>query len=213
VKRQSPNFGEGFYTNDGWWHSSELHWCNPVPQVSPDLCRLVEEVAPHFRLSWRPESERSNLEEGFAACELWPVREREEKDPFIGVIVPGTRPVYGSPWDTSKYVLVDITDVDEDRVANWMVVTDFYVWSRPFKERELSLRQKQGEDMERAYQDLVGEIGEYLYFNGHKDPSRGNVVARKHLSEYERRVLSGDAAGSFSDAYTNRLPANGIPLA
>lgn len=178
----------------------------PIPQVSPDLCSLIEGVAPHFRLGWNP-----NLET-FIAIELRRIREHEEVDSIIGVITPYNWPIYGSKFDRTSYVPINVRNVNNKHVSNWNVVSLFYVWSRPWKQREIKKRQQRGVAYEDAVSELTEEVGDHLFYNANRTGAgSGVIIANKHMTEYDRSVLRGEERRDLRNAFMG-TPGTGAPL-
>jgi hypothetical protein len=159
------------------------------------LTEKVEAIGDHLRLGYAG---------GDTIHILSLARPRKLKELPIPVAEWNNRgPVFGTKFDRLGYSPVIVADVSADLLFNDLgeVLALLKHSGRTLRERAIEDGLAEGAAYEDAVSNLAGEMGEYLYHRATRTGAFGSVaVPRKHLSDHEKQVLSGDARLNLRDS-------------
>lgn len=169
------------------------------------VLKKLQELHPQVRLGWigqDREGSEDELNKGhFALIQLYQVRDSERT--YFGDEWSDRGPIYGKPFDRLSRVPRYLADLTSEDVFSGRAIALLQRWMRPMKDRFMESAKEKGAGYQSSIDNLAGEMGEEMYWKSKQtDATRPEPVAKKFITEKDKKRLSGEAATGVADVFT-----------
>jgi hypothetical protein len=154
------------------------------------ILKALHKINPTLRLGWMHVEDYVSEDFGcFVLLQLIPVAgvSKTFRECWVD-----RGPVYGSPYHTDMQIPQLMGTFSAPQVYTGDFLVEVRSWHQDVQKAIKESRLQKARDMDYHMAEMAGERAETLMWGSRNSPDRSTVVANKHLTTKEKKILDGD---------------------